>query len=98
MALKKATGKTTPGDVSAAHQFFEDNAAKSLKHHGALKAHIDALEDDNVELAAKLADSETAREAEARAAAERHARDTTALQSRVNALEEKLRKVQATLA
>lgn len=98
MATRKATGKTTPGDVSAAHQWFEDAGAKQAKHHSALKAHIDGLEDENVELAAKLADAESAHEETKRSAKEKYDRDTTALRTQLAAAEEKLRKVQGFLA
>lgn len=96
--MPKAKGSTTPGDVSAAHQWFEDFATKALKHHGALKIHIDQLEDENQELAAKLADEQAAHEQSKASAKEKYDRDVNALATKVAAFEKLVGNVKGILA
>lgn len=95
---KKATGSTTPGDVSAAHQWLEDAAMKISRHQAALKTHSATLEDENEELTAKLADQEAQYNAAMASAAERYTRDTEALKGKVLGLEKKLDRVKADLS
>lgn len=96
--MAKATKQANNGAVAAALAHIEDTSTKNAKHSDLLKQHILTQEETIDELGEKL-DAEVAAHAASKASAQAaYDRDTGALKTKVAALEEKLRKVQATLA
>ena len=97
MAKKKAIDKSTENVASALDQL--ETASQSVaKSHAVVKRRIEELDEILNEMEARLRDMESTHEKEVQAMKDTYLRDTTELKTRLHAAEDKLRKVQATLA
>ena len=97
MAKKKALEKGQE-NVAAALDQLETASASVAKSTAIVKRRIEELDEIVGEYEARLRDLESEHDREVQAMKEQYTRDTTALHTRLQAAEEKLRKVQATLA
>ena len=97
IAKKKALEKGQENVASALDQ-LETSSATVAKATATVKRRIEELDELLSEYEARLRDAESEHERIVQAMKEQYTRDTTALQTRLHAHEEKLRKVQATLA
>ena len=97
IAKKKALEKGQENVASALDQ-LETASVTTAKATATVKRRIEELDELLGELEARLRDAEMEHERTVAQMKEQYTRDTTALQTRLHAHEEKLRKVQATLA
>jgi hypothetical protein len=97
MAKKKALDKGQE-NVAAALDQLDSASVGVAKATAIVKRRIEEQDELIGELEARLRDAEAAHEKEIQAMKEQYTRDTTALHTRLQAAEDKLRKVQATLA
>jgi hypothetical protein len=94
---KKALEKSQENVVSALDQ-LDGASAAIAKATAVVKRRLEELDVVLNEFEARMRDGEMSFEREMAEMKERYTRDTTALQTRLTQAEEKLRKVQATLA
>ena len=97
MAKKKALEKGQE-NVSSALDQLESASSTVAKATAVVKRRIEELDELLSDFEARLRDAEASHDKEVQAMREQYTRDTTALQTRLQQAEEKLRKVQATLA
>lgn len=95
--MAKKTATATPNAV-ASHEYIASHSVNMARHADILKAENAELVGQVEELTAKLADEQRIHAEEIQRARETYARDTTALQTKLSAAEEKLRKVFVTLS
>jgi chromosome segregation ATPase len=97
IAKKKSLEKGQENVAAALDQL--DSASQGIaKSTAIVKRRLEELDELANDFEARLRDAEASHEKEVQQLREQYTRDTTALQTRLAAAEEKLRKVQATLA
>jgi hypothetical protein len=97
IAKKKALDKGQENLAAALDQL--DSASTTIaKATAVVRRRLEELDELVLELEARLREAELRHDKETQELKERYTRDTTALQTKLSAAEEKLRKVQATLA
>ena len=97
MAKAKQLDKGRENVASALDQ-LESASATVAKSTAVVKRRIEELDEVLGDLEARLRDAEATHDKETQVMREQYTRDTTMLQTKLQAAEEKLRKVQATLA